>query len=78
MSARDDTRHAREVRRRHAEKLMGRPGVVSVGVTLGADGRPAIVVGMESVDAAEVLAIPRTLEDVPIVVRVVGAFEARE
>ncbi len=77
MSERADTERAREVRRRIASELLGRDGVVSVGVGLDDEGRPAVVVGTGTRQDAEALALPREVDGVPVIVRVSGPFEAR-
>ena len=64
-----------EVKARHAEALLAQPGVVSVGIGLDEDGRPAIIVGVEREDAAA--SLPRTLEGHPVRVRGVGPVRAQ-
>lgn len=52
---------------KHAGRLMRMKGVLSVGVGRTDDGRPAIVLGLDS-DAPEILAaLPKTLDGVPVV-----------
>jgi hypothetical protein len=52
---------------KHAGRLMRMKGVLSVGVGRTDDGRPAIVLGLDS-DAPEVLAaLPTALDGVPVV-----------
>ena len=66
-----------EVKARHAEALLARPGVVSVGIGLDEDGRPAIIVGVEREETAAALALPPALEGHPVRVQVVGPVQAR-
>jgi len=70
-SALPDSPHAGEVLTRNAERLMRLRGVMSVSLGRTADGRPAIVLGLENP-----LAVPENLPDevegVPVVHQDVG------
>lgn len=73
---REDLQRARLARQRHADALLSRHGVVSVGVGTGADGRPAVVVGVAGVRAADA-GLPDDLDGVPVVVREAGRPRAQ-
>lgn len=65
--------HAADVRARYADSLMAGAGVVSVGVGQDADGKPVIVVGVSTAEE-ETVALPRSIEGVPVVVRTMGTL----
>jgi hypothetical protein len=61
---------------KHAGRLMRMKGVLSVGIRRTDDGRPAIVLGLDS-DAPEILdALPKTLDGVPVVRDKAGRISA--
>ncbi|MBE0476689.1 MAG: hypothetical protein IBX62_06320 [Coriobacteriia bacterium] len=62
---------ARRARERHAGRLLSRPGVVSVGVGLDDEGRPAVVVGVTGVRASDA-GLPGCIDGVPVLVRETG------
>lgn len=68
--------HAADVRARYTDSLMASAGVVSVGVGQDASGKPVIVVGVSTAEE-EALALPRSLEGVPVVVQTVGTLKTR-
>lgn len=57
---------------RHAPGLMALPGVVGTATGLAADGRPAILLLVESFEAVRGAKIPVALDGVPVRVRVTG------
>jgi hypothetical protein len=60
-----------EVKRRHEAELLGRPGVVGVG--LGRHGgRDCIMVLLSKRDAKVEAGLPRELEGYPVLVEIVG------
>lgn len=69
--------HAADVRARYTDSLMAGAGVVSVGVGQDADGRPVIVVGVATAET-EAVALPRSIEGVPVVVQAVGTLKTQE
>lgn len=73
----DTPRDIQVVKDRHAQELMEQPGVVSVGIGIGTDGKPAIIVGIERDDASIRNALPRELDGHPVEVQVVGTVRAR-
>lgn len=67
--------HVREIKQRHERELLGLDGVQGVGI--GDDhGHPAIMVYVDDSSSAEMLKIPRQLDNVPVVVEESGAFTA--
>jgi hypothetical protein len=66
-----------EVRTRHEAELLRIPGVVSVGIGLGASGDPVIVVGVESDPEEASDAVPRVLDGFAVEVRCVDTPRAQ-
>jgi hypothetical protein len=66
----------REVKARHEGRLLSLPGVVSVGIGLGADGSPVIVVGLDRTRGSTLQEIPEELEGYPVQVEMVGTVRA--
>lgn len=66
---RDDSRSRPEaVLTKHAGRLMTLRGVLSAGVGRTDDGRPAIIIGLDS-DAPDILsALPKTLDGIPVAI----------
>lgn len=52
---------------KHAGRLMRLKGVLSVGIGRTEDGRPAIVVGMDTNEPEILEAIPKTLDGIPVI-----------
>jgi len=61
---------------KHAGRLMRMKGVQSVGVGRTEDGRPAIVLGIDSSEPEILDAIPRTLDGIPVVCDRAGRISA--
>jgi len=59
---------------RHRDALMRKAGVVMVGESQDAVGRPAIIVGVK--DAGALKSIPKELDGVPVVTTVIGEVDA--
>lgn len=68
---------AADVRARYTDSLMASPEVVSVGIGQGADGEPVIVVGVTAADK-QTVALPRSIEGIPVVVHPVGTIKTQE
>jgi hypothetical protein len=66
-----------QVKDKHANELLARPGVVSVGIGLAPDGKPAIVVGLEAPQANSAETLPETLEGYPVITQMIGPVEAQ-
>ena len=49
------------VKAKHASRLMAKPGVVSVGIGLDSDGPAIIIIGVDSKDSQDSLAITKKL-----------------
>jgi hypothetical protein len=68
-AAQDDSGVA-AVLARQTDALMARSGVVMVGETRDAQGRPAILVGVRT--SRDIARLPREIDGVPVVLQVVG------
>jgi len=66
-----------EVKKKHETQLLDIPGVVSVGIGMDANGKQAIVVGLESPDPEIEAKIPAELEGFPVVIQTIGSLKAR-
>ncbi len=66
-------RNAIEVQKRHKTQLMSIPGVVGVGIGIGASGKPVIRVFTRR---AGIPRIPEHLDNVPVHIKVTGEFLA--
>ena len=64
---------AMAVQDQHTDRLMGIRGVVGTATGLGPEGRPAVLVLTK---ARGVAGIPRTLDGVPVIVKVTGEIRA--
>lgn len=60
------------VKAKHASRLMAKPGVVSVGIGLDADGQEIIIIGVDSKDSLDSLAIQQKLGGYPVKTQVIG------
>ena len=67
----------KDVKAQHEERLLQIPGVVSVGIGLDENGKPAIIVGLERPDPETESQLPSQLEGYPVVVRIVGRIKAQ-
>ncbi len=52
---------------KHAGRLMRMKGVLSVGIGRTDDGRPAIVLGMDTNEPEILETIPKTLDGIPVI-----------
>jgi hypothetical protein len=66
-----------EVKKKHEIGLLALSGVVSVGIGRDKEGNPAIIVGLDGVRPETEAQLPRSLEDYPVLVRVVGPIKAQ-
>jgi len=66
-----------EVKRKHEARLLGMPGVVSVGIGRDKGGDPAIIVGLDGPRTETVAQLPRSLEGYPVVTQVIGTLRAQ-
>ena len=66
-----------DVKTRHARQLLAAPGVVSVGVGLDAQGRQAIVIGLDRPRPETQAVLPTQLEGYPVRVEIIGAVKAQ-
>ncbi len=66
-----------EVKAKHAEELMRRRGVLSVGIGRGPDGAPAIIIGVDRQQAETAVSLPVTLEGYTVHVELMGTLKAQ-
>jgi hypothetical protein len=66
-----------EAKARHAQRLLALPGVVSVGVGRDAEGREAIVVGLDRARPETQSLVPAQLEGYRVRVEVIGPARAQ-
>lgn len=66
-----------EVKAKHTQELMGRRGVLSVGIGRGPDGEPAIIIGVDRQQAEMAVSLPVTLEGYTVHVELVGTLKAQ-
>lgn len=66
-----------EAKARHAQRLLALPGVVSVGVGRDAQGREAIVVGLDRARPETQSRLPAELEGYRVRVQVIGPVRAQ-
>jgi hypothetical protein len=67
----------RDVKARHEQYLLSLPGVVSVGIGRGTDGREEIVVGLDGPRPQTVNHIPPDLEGHRVRTRITGPLHSR-
>jgi hypothetical protein len=67
---------AMAVQDRHTDFLLRQPGIVGTATGLTQDGRPAVLVLVESFEGARAAVIPGFLDGVPVVVKVTGEIKA--
>lgn len=65
-----------EAKTKHAEHLLELPGVVSVGIGLDPEGRPAILVGLDGPRPETCAALPGSLDGYPLCTQVTGTVGA--
>lgn len=66
-----------DVKSKYQGDLMAKPGVVSVGIGRGTDGKPVIVIGLDRERPETRKALPTQLEGYAVRVEVVGTIKAR-
>lgn len=66
-----------EVKKKHEARLMSLPGVVSVGIGLSPDGRPAVMVGLDKSRPEVQAQIPSQFEGHPVIVQILGPIKAQ-
>lgn len=65
-----------EIKKRHENQLLTLPSVVSVGIGRDKHGNPAIIVGVDGSHPETEAQLPRSLENYPVLVEVVGPIKA--
>jgi len=66
-----------DAKAKHTERLLGLTGVVSVGIGKDANGNPAIIIGLDKSRPTTESQIPATLEEYPVVIKIVGTIKAQ-
>jgi hypothetical protein len=66
-----------EVKKQHEARLVGLPGVVSVGIGLDQNGQQAIIIGLDGSNPGIEAQLPKTLEGYPVAVKDVGPIKAQ-
>lgn len=69
--------HAVTLSVRARESLMALSGVVSVGIGLGPEGEPAVIVGVSDGEALARDALPERVDDLPVILCEVGEISGR-
>ncbi len=69
------TERAEAAKERAVADLMGRPGVIGVGVT-AKDGQAAILILVQRLTAELSAGLPKQIEDFPVVIEEVGEVKA--
>ena len=66
-----------EIKKRHENRLLILPSVVSVGIGRDKDGNPAIINGLDGSYPEIEAQLPGSLENYPVLVEVVGPIKAQ-
>lgn len=66
-----------EVKKQHEARLLGLPGVVSVGIGLDHNSQPAIIIGLDGSNPDVEAQLPATLEGYPVILKNVGPIKAQ-
>ena len=66
-----------EVKKQHEARLLGLPGVVSVGIGLDPEGQSAIIIGLDGSNPDVESQLPKRLEGYPVVLKDVGSVKAQ-
>ena len=65
-----------EIQDRYTNELLAKQGIVGAGTGITADGRPAIIIFAKNSVLAKQAALPTSIEDVPVLVKVTGEIRA--
>ena len=66
----------REVKSKYQQEWLQNPDVVSVGIGMTPDKKPAIIVGVKSNVSAKQLHLPSEIEGYPLMVEIIGSPQA--
>jgi hypothetical protein len=66
-----------DVKKRHEQEFLQKPGVVSVGIGLDDNVNPAIVIGLERITETTTADFPKQLEGYNVVLREVGSVKTQ-
>jgi hypothetical protein len=67
-----------QVKAAHEKRLLALPGVVSIGIGRDAQGREAIVIGLDRARPETEAQLPRALDDYPVRVQILGPIRAQD
>ena len=67
----------KDVKKRHQARLLGLPGVVSVGIGINRNGQTAIIIGLDGPNVESEGQLPSMLEGYPVEVRIIGTLKAQ-
>ena len=76
MTRSDMSPSIQEVKAKHEQRLMALAGVVSVGIGLGKDNKPAIIVGLDHTRAETQAKLPQKLDGYTVEANVTGPYKA--
>ena len=65
-----------EIKARHEKRFLAMPGVVSVGIGKGPDGKLVIIVGLDRDRPQTVKEVPKLLDGYTVEVKVIGPVRA--
>ena len=66
-----------DVKKQNEERFLTMPGVVSVGIGLDPNGNQAIIVGLDASNPEIESNIPKMLEGIPVIIKIVGSLKAQ-
>ena len=66
-----------DVKKQHEARLLGLPGVVSVGIGLDENGQAAIIIGLDGSNPDIETQLPENLEGYKVVIKDVGSIKAQ-
>lgn len=66
-----------DVKKKHESRLMSLPGVVSVGIGRDPQGKPAVIVGLDSPRSDTQARIPTQLDGYPLLIQILGPLKAQ-
>jgi hypothetical protein len=67
----------KDVKTKYEAQLLQMPGVVSVGIGRDENGKPAVIIGLESPNPETESKLPTKLEGYPVRIQTVGQIKAQ-
>jgi hypothetical protein len=64
-----------EVKKKHTQRLLAMPGVISVGIGKNPEGQSVIIIGLESLHPEKEKKIPKTLEGYPVQIEIIDKIK---